>query len=183
MFDVLEGKLIRLRKARIGDHLSMLENVWSDESVYKWMLFAPTFTEDEAIKRCERSIEFQKNRFAYFIADKTDDKAVGFCAVAETECGRYEECGICIGARYQGRGYGKEALSLLLKLAFVELNAKDFRYGYFDDNEKSKKLADRFGFVYDKTFEITREWDAVKKTVISCVLTREKYFEKIRDSI
>lgn len=176
MYEKLEGKTIVLRKARAEDSASMLENVWSDENVYGRMLFKPTFTADEAIGRCRRSEEFQKDHLAYFVALRENDEAIGFCGISETSPGHYEECGICIGTKYQGKGIGKEILSLLLDLAFDKLGAEDFRYGYFQDNGRSKRLAAGFGFRYEKTGETVREWDNAVKTIDYCLLSRDEYY-------
>ena len=178
MFEVLEGKNIRLRKARKEDYQSMLKHVWGDEAVYRWMLYQPTLTEEDAIERCRRSMEFQKDHYAYFVALKDTDEAVGLCAIKEIAPGHYEESGICIGTAFQGKGYGKEIVALLLKLAFEQLGAEDFRYGYFRENEKSKKVAESFGFHYDYTYELTRPWDGSVKMIESCILTREEYNQR-----
>ena len=178
MAEMLEGKHIRLRKAREDDWSSMLEHVWSDEAVYRWMLYQPTFTEEDAKERCRRSIQFQKDHHAYFIALKDTDEAIGLCAIRETEPRHYEESGICIGTKYQGRGYGKEIVSLLLDLAFHRLGAVDFRYGYFRDNIRSRKVAEYFGFVRDQSYEMTRPWDGEKKQIDSCLLTRDRYLAR-----
>lgn len=153
----------------------MLKNVWSDEAVYRWMLFQPTFTEEDALDRCQRSILFQKDHFAYFVALKSTDEAIGYCGMKENEPGHFEESGICIATKHQGKGFGKEILSLLLELAFDRLGAADFRYGYYHDNEKSRKLAEHFGFRYEYAYDLTRPWDGSVKTVCSCILTREEY--------
>ena len=58
---------------------------------------------------------------------------------------------------------------------FEELGAEDCRYGYFRENEKSKKVAEFFGFHYDSTYELARPWDGCVKTIESCILTREEY--------
>ena len=105
MYEVLEGKNIWLRKARAEDYQSMLKHVWGDEAVYRWMLYQPTLTEEDAIERCRRSMEFQKDHYAYFVALKDTDEAVGLCAIKETAPGHYEESGICIGTAFQGKGY------------------------------------------------------------------------------
>ena len=76
MYEVLEGENIRLRKAREEDYQSMLKHVWSDEAVYRWMLYQPTLTEKDAIERCRRSMEFQKDHYAYFVALKDTDEAL-----------------------------------------------------------------------------------------------------------
>lgn len=175
MFETLEGRHIRLRKAEEKDAGSMLKNVWSDEAVYRWMLYQPIFTQEDALERCRRSMQFQKDHYAYFVARKDTDEAIGLCAIRENEKGHFEESGICIGAEYQGKGYGKEIVALLLELAFQGLGAADIRYGYFTDNEKSKKLAEFFGFRYDCTYELTRPWDGSLKRIDSCILTREEY--------
>ncbi len=171
----LTGAHIVLRKARMDDYRSMLKHVWGDKDVYRWMLFQPTLAEADAIERCRRSIQYQKDHLAWFVAIKDTDEAAGLCAIRENEPGHYEESGICIGTAFQGKGYGKEIVSLLLELAFLELGAEDLRYGYFQDNVKSKKAAEHFGFVYDRSEEMIRPWDGSLKKIDSCILTREKY--------
>ena len=178
MYSTLCGEHIILRKAKETDYRSMLENVWGDEAVYRWMLFPPTRTEEEAINRCRRSIAFQKEHFAWFVALKETDEAIGMCAIAESDPGHFDECGICIGTRYHGRGYGKEIVALLLDLAFRKLGAADFRYGYDPDNTPSRRLAASFGFRFDKSYPLTRPWDGQVKDIESCLLTREDYLAR-----
>ena len=175
MYDTLSGEHIVLRKAREADYRSMLENVWRDESVCRWMMFPPTLTEEDAVDRCKRGIAFQREHFAWFVALKETDEAIGVCAIAEFEPGHIEDSGICIGTRYQGRGFGREILALLLDLAFRKLGAQDFRYGYERDNIRSGKLAASFGFRYDKSYELTRPWDGKVMEIESFLLTREDY--------
>jgi RimJ/RimL family protein N-acetyltransferase len=173
--DILVGEHIVLRKAKDSDCDAMLKYVWSDEKVYKWMLFQPTFSIEDAKKRTIRSIEFQKTHYAYFVALKESDMAIGYCGIKENSDGVFEECGICIGREFQHLGYGKEIVSLLLDLAFNKLNAKAFIYSYYPDNIKSKRLAEHFGFTYDHTEEMIRPWDQSKMVIDLCLLTKEKY--------
>ena len=173
--DVLESKNIIIRKAKEKDYESMLKYVWSDEEVYKWMLFQPTFSTEDAKERTVRSIEFQKTHYAYFVALKESDMAIGYCGIKEKSDGVFEECGICIGREFQHLGYGKEIVSLLLDLAFNKLNAIAFIYSYYPDNIKSKRLAEHFGFTYDHTEEMIRPWDQSKKIIDLCLLTKERY--------
>lgn len=77
----LVGKNIVLRKAKESDYKMMLENVWSNKEVYEKMLFKPTFSLEDAFERCQRSIEFQKNNYAYFVALKDTDEPIGFCGI------------------------------------------------------------------------------------------------------
>ena len=178
MHETLEGEHIRLRMAREDDWRSMLAHVWSDEAVYRWMLFQPTFTEKDARSRAQRSAAFQRGHFAWFAALSTTDEAIGYCGMTEVKPGHFEECGICPGTRFQSQGFGSEMLDLMLDLAFSQLGAEDFRYGYFRENEASRRLAERFGFVYDRTYEQTRRWDGAVFTVDSCLLSREAHLAR-----
>ena len=66
-YNTLIGNNIVLRKAKYEDYEKMLKNVWSDRKIYEWMLFTPTYTEQEAIVRVKRSIEFRIRRCKYII--------------------------------------------------------------------------------------------------------------------
>ncbi len=175
MYEELVGEHIVLRKAKEDDYKAMLTNIWSDEEIYKWMMFAPTKTIEEAIERNHRSMEFQKDHYAYYVALKDTDEPIGLCGIKENELGHYEECGIGLARKCQGKGYGKEVVSLLLELAFQKLGAQDFTYNYDQDNLKSSKLAAHFHFHYDHTKELIRPWDGKVKTIDSCILTKEMY--------
>ena len=174
-YELLTGKDIILRKAEENDYKSMLYHIWSDKDVYDRMLFQPNFTEEEALARCRRSILYQKDNFAWFVALKSTNEAIGLCAIRENGAGHFEESGICVGKEFWGRGFGTEIVSLLLDLSFNNLCAEDFRYGFFSDNLRSEKLAKKFGFTYDRTEKMIRPWDGAEKTVVSCLLTKEKY--------
>ena len=178
MYERLEGNNIVLRKAKMTDYEPMLKNIWSNEEVYKWMLFKPTFTALDAIERCRRSIEFQKEHDAYFVALKSTDEPIGLCAIDEYAPHRFAECGICIAPQHQGKGYGKEVVTLLLELVFNKLEGIDFKYGYIQGNIKSKKLAESLGFEYKETGEIICPRDGEKRIIDYCYLSKEKWEEK-----
>ena len=120
-------------------------------------------------------MRYQQEHYAWFVALKDTDEAVGLCAVKEREPGHFEECGIGIGTRFQGKGYGKEIVSLLLDLAFGKLGASDFRYGCFHENGRSRRTAESFGFRYDFSYSETRAWDGAVRQVDSFLLTRDEY--------
>jgi RimJ/RimL family protein N-acetyltransferase len=170
------GDNIILRCAQDNDYLSMLK-VWGDKDVYQWMLFTPTVEESDAKERNKRSMEYQKSHYAYYIAKKDTNKPIGLCAIKEYEDGKIKESGIAIAIEYQGLGYGKEVLKLLLDLAFNKLDAKSFQYGYFIDNIKSKRLAEYFHFQYGGIEEMVRPHDQEKKITELCILKREDYIK------
>ena len=80
-------------------------------------------------------------------------------------------------AAYRGQGYGSEALGLMLRFAFHELNLHRIQLTVFSYNERAIRLYERFGFVregvmreflhrdgqrFDMVFYglLAREWEA-----------------------
>lgn len=67
----------------------------------------------------------------------------------EDEC----ELGYWIGKPYWGQGLIPEACRELLKHAFTQLGMGAVWCGYYDGNEKSRKVQEKLGFVYRYTTE------------------------------
>lgn len=101
MVNYIEGNNITLRKAKIDDLENMFNNIWSDENIFKYMFFEPTYNLEEARNRLVSSIEFQKDRYGYFVALKENDEAIGFCGIKEVETNVYAESGLCIAKKYR----------------------------------------------------------------------------------
>ena len=134
-----------LRKARFTDWQAMYRNVWSRPESFCYMVLELTTTESAAQDRIRRTIEFQKDRHAYFVCLKSTDEAIGFTGIAPLEGDVWEETGICLGPDFWGRGYGWQVLQSLLDLA-RELGAKTFVYSSWEENEASRALAAKAGF-------------------------------------
>ena len=162
--DRFETEHLILRKARPDDTEYMLKNVWSDESLSKYMLWKPTFTKEEAEDRMKRTMNYQKSATAYFVCLKETDEPIGFCGIKEVSPGVYEDSGICIASRYQRHGYGKEMVKALLYIAFNWFGGKEFIYGCWKENTPSAALAKSLGFKYTHSLDEVREWDGMKYT-------------------
>ena len=98
------------------------------------------------------------------IAD--DETIIGVALVKDLdeEPACYDLQQFMIGRRYQGKGYGKQALELLLKMIFEELDGKEFLYSCFEENTKSQKLCEALGFEYKYSKQCERKWDGLKYT-------------------
>lgn len=66
---------------------------------------------------------------------------------------RDDECelGYWLGQPFWGRGYMPEAASELLRHGFEDLGMTTFWCGYFDGNQKSKRVQEKLGFVFHHT--------------------------------
>lgn len=63
------------------------------------------------------------------------------------------ELGYWLGVPYWGRGIMPEAAKEILRYAFEDLGMKKVWCGYYDGNEKSKRVQEKCGFRYQWTTE------------------------------
>lgn len=93
----------------------------------------------------------------YAICEKDNNTAIGAIELMlnghtdMTE--RDDECelGYWIGQPFWGRGYVPEAAEMLLRRAFQELGMTTVWCGYYDGNQKSKRVQEKLGFVFHHT--------------------------------
>ena len=91
----------------------------------------------------------------YAICEKENNTAIGTVELKlngnsnmtdqDDEC----ELGYWLGEPFWGKGYMPEAAKSLLKRGFEELGMKKIWCGYYDGNNKSKRVLEKLGFEYD----------------------------------
>ena len=85
------------------------------------------------------------------------DTAVGMgMYLDDPEKDAYDFCQLFIDKRYQGKGYGKAAVSLVLEAMKAEGKYQKVSMCYVEGNEVSRKLFEQFGFV-----EVSHPWDEI----------------------
>lgn len=176
--DRIETNSLILRKARPTDLAAMYRNIWQDETIAASMYWQPVKTLEEAAERLAEVILYQQEYPAYFVCLKETDEPIGFAGVRESGFRIFEESGICVAAKCQGRGYGKEILGALLKLVFEHYGARKFVYGCLKDNVRSKHVCQHFGFRYDSSTWQVRQWDNKRLINDFYVLTCDDYFRR-----
>ena len=92
------------------------------------------------------------------------------------------EIGYWIGVPYWGQGLIPEAVCELVRYAFDELDISVIWCGYFDGNERSKRVSEKCGFRFHHT-ERNKEWsliNEIKTQHITCITKKEwrKQFNK-----
>lgn len=88
------------------------------------------------------------------------------------------EIGYWIGVPFWGQGLIPEAVETLLHHGFVDLNLEKIWCGYYEGNEKSARVQEKCGFVYQHTRENVpcSMPDEVRTEHISC-LTKERWLQ------
>lgn len=112
-------------------------------------------------KSVEESLEVIRNVFngteCYAICEKGSEKAIGAIELKlkghtdMTE--RDDECelGYWLGKPFWGRGYMPEAATELLRHGFEDLGMTTIWCGYYDGNNKSKRVQEKVGFHFHHT--------------------------------
>lgn len=112
-------------------------------------------------KSVEESLNIIRTVFTgaqcYAICEKGSGKAIGAIELklkGHTDMtDRDDECelGYWLGKPFWGRGYMPEAAGELLRYGFEELGMSAVWCGYYDGNDKSRRVQEKVGFVYHHT--------------------------------
>lgn len=104
---------------------------------------------------------FLEIKETYAICLKSSGKIVGSIGLnfkensqiveKDNEC----ELGYWIGKEFWGNGYATEAGKAVIKHAFNDLKISKIWCGYYDGNNRSKKVQEKLGFVFNKIIENT----------------------------
>ncbi len=94
------------------------------------------------------------------IAAKEDDRLVGSCGLREMSlANRGADLGIMVGdARFQGKGYGTEAMRLLVAYGFETLNLNRIGLRVFANNPRAIRCYERVGFRREGVLREARWW-------------------------
>ncbi|RPI51579.1 MAG: N-acetyltransferase [Chloroflexi bacterium] len=146
--DLFQGKLLRLAAAREEDAAHMAR--WSEDSGYMRGLDT-----DYARPRPEREFSPESygqaagpNSLEFRLRTLEDDRLVGFVALHTIEWNnRAAMLAIGIGEPdYRGKGYGTDALRLILRYAFDELNLERVGLDVIANNQAAIRAYERVGF-------------------------------------
>jgi RimJ/RimL family protein N-acetyltransferase len=149
--DLLRGKLVCL-SAVSPEELSKLFINWAHSSEY-WRLIAngPSFplSQDGLRKFIEKDLMKDDLRNHFFIIHSLeDDRIIGEVGLEGISFSRGDSyVGIGIGERdYWGRGYGTDAMNVILRYAFTELNLQRVSLTVFEYNPRAIRSYEKCGF-------------------------------------
>lgn len=150
MKDIFRGKLVRLtvespetlaksitRWGRDSELLRLAESdpaqMWSEKKHKEWME-----------KRMEKDGE---NSFRFSIRTLSDDRLIGEVSIHPQWVDADAWVGIGLGERdHWGRGYGTDAMRLIVQYGFIELNLQRVSLALHSYNERALKSYEKAGF-------------------------------------
>ena len=141
----------------------------------------PPHTSVENSREIIRTVLSAPDTFAVCL--KEDGKpigSIGFHRKDLAEADDEYELGYWIGKPFWGRGLIPEASREMLRYAFEDLKMNRIWCGYYDGNEKSRRVQEKLGFIYQrKTDGIEVPLLGEIRTGHSNLMTRETW-EKVR---
>jgi len=144
-----ERLIIRSWKVQVIDDL--IEGL-NNYNVSKWLAVVPfPYSKENAeqwIKYClKNDIENNKSGYEFCIELKSNEKVIGGMSVsAISKLNGTGGGGIWISEKFHGKGYGSEAFAEKIRFSFEELGLRKLENGFFDGNESSKLLQEKFGY-------------------------------------
>ncbi len=150
---MFEGKLVRLR-AYEQDDLAHARNFLNHPDVAQMMnphILFPLRQEDEQ-KWYESLSSTSEKEYAFAIERKGSPAYLGGCGVHNIDGKNHHAIiGLFVGAEHRGQGYGSDALRILVRFCFNELNLNKVSLKVFSFNQRAIECYRKFGFVLEGT--------------------------------
>jgi len=151
---MLETKRLLLRPWQESDAQSLYE--YAKDPAVGLPAGWPPHTSVENSREIIRNVLSSPETYAVCLKDGKAIGSVGLKLKGYTDMtDRDDECelGYWIGKPFWGQGLIPEACSELLRYAFEERNMRAVWCGYYEGNEKSRRVQEKLGFVYHHTTE------------------------------
>ena len=176
MKDLLKGQLVRLA-AVDPEEVSRHFASWNRDSEFKRLLDSdpPRLHSAKATKDwLEKEVSEQGESMAWFtIRTIADNQLLGDINLGLTRWNSRDAfVGLGIGPRdFWGRGYGTEAMQLILQYAFLELNLDRVTLNVFEYNQRAIRSYEKAGFQHEgrQRGALLREgkrWDMLYMSVL-----------------
>lgn len=145
------GKLVRLRAFDNADFLHALD-INNDYSVMRsassGILF-PSSAEDQA-RFMERQTSFSSGEYQFAIERLDNSVFIGQCGFLQVNWkNRKAEIAIMLHQNAIGKGFGTDAVSLLCRFAFDEMNLHKLKATVFSFNKAAIRCYEKCGFVQE----------------------------------
>jgi len=144
----MEGKLVRLRPYDKSDLDDLMKWV-NDEDVTRFLgsLMTPPLSRSAEEGFLGMAMTHSETHKVFAIETLAGEFAGGIDLRVVDQIDRRAEVGIVIGFKdFWGKGYGTDAMKVLLKFAFGRLNLNRVSLRVFDYNERAIKSYEKCGF-------------------------------------
>ena len=153
-FPELKSERLLLRRITKGDVKEIFE-IYSDPEVARYDWYYPIESMDKALKIIEsfKDTYDDKEEFTWGVTRKSDNRIIGYCCLGDFQEGpRSCEIGYGFNRNQWNKGYGTEAVKMLVKFAFEQMNINRIAGTVTVGNEPSIKVLKKCGFQQEGIF-------------------------------
>jgi len=181
MEDLFRGKLVCLAGIE-PEEISKSFAQWNRDSEFMRLLDTdpPRLYSSKAIKNwLEKELEKTPDMYWFAIRTLEDDRLLGDVTLSVINWGSREAfAGIAIGAReFWGKGYGTDAMQLLLRYGFIELNLQRISLDVFEFNQRALRSYEKAGFRLEGRQRQMIQRDGCRWDIIYMGILREEWME------
>ena len=182
--NLFEGKLVRLT-AEEPETMAKAFSVWGADSEYLRLLDSGT-ARQLSVKKLKEELEKDQEKdspsscwFALRTLDG-DDRLVGFIGLEGYSFPHGEAfVGVGIGERKDwGRGYGTDAMQVILRYAFMELSLRRVTLNVFEYNPRAIRSYEKAGFRHEGRIRQYLNRDGRRWDILYMGILREEWLER-----
>lgn len=146
---IFKGKLIRLAAPLPEDDAIIAK--WTENEDYLRLLDTDPARplSPQRINELEKEFAKSERVFLFRIRTLEDDKLIGFTDVEVSWSHQTAWLAIAIDPAYWNSGYGTDAMRVILRYGFLELNLHRINLNVFDFNARARRVYEKVGFVQE----------------------------------
>lgn len=183
--DLLRGEHVRLA---VEDPQTIAEafSRWWRDSEY-WRLQAAESCQPRSAKAIKEWLEKEMEKsspefYLFTIRTLDEDRLIGEIGLDGVQWSHGASyVGIGIGERERwGKGYGTDAMQIILRFAFMELNLQRVSLTVFDYNPRAIRSYEKVGFVYEGRERGALRRDGSRHDILFMGILREEWQQEIQ---
>ena len=178
------GELVRLRDYGKED-LEMAKNFVNNPEVKQYIEqgipYLYTLANEE---KWYEAISARSDIYHFAIEDKKTGKYIGGCSVNEVDWKNSKVVvGIFIGdTEYHNRGYGTDAMKVLVKFIFEQMNINKVKLGVYSFNQRAIKCYEKVKFQVEGILKEELFRNGKYHDIIEMSIFKKDYFNRIATS-
>ena len=166
-------------------HIDVFLKWFNDPEITQYLLMYKPLTRDmeeewfDNLKKRENDVFF--SILIHEQNDKKTEKIIGNCSIQNINSkNRACSCGIIIGEKeYQGKGYGTEAMEMLIEYGFNTLNVNRIELTVYEFNIRAYKSYLKVGFVEEGRKRQARYHNGKYYDEVIMAILRENWEKKV----
>lgn len=152
-YNIFEGEQVRLR-SYVKEDIPTLTKYLNHPEVSLMLLPTIAFPRilEEEYRWFEELRTTNNDKYSFAIEYKKDKSFIGGCSIRDIDLkNRTGLLSIFLGKRHFYKGYGTDAMRLLVSFCFGEINLNKAKLYVFDFNKPAIKVYQRLGFTIEGT--------------------------------